>query len=224
MLQRFITHRHSRVGVVLLGVVVAACADPSSSRRLHASHLTASRELDPGEPNNGSDETKAFIGAWLNGARVELRYTRKYFCAEPPESSAASGCEIGALPEDFPREGPVPVIYALAPAFPAGTPAPNASTLHCSPATPCANHPMTIDVSRLNLPITIANSPPHSHIITSRQAGWHRTINIRVLSPALWDQIAANPTIENVRHLQANSPTLISADNPTNIFFFFQVH
>jgi len=81
-----------------------------------------------------------------------------------------------------------------------------------------------IDVTRLHLPVSIVTSPPHSHIITTRQAGWHYTVNIRVLSSSVWDQIAAHPTLERVRELQAAYPTLISGDNPTNIFFFFQVH
>jgi hypothetical protein len=84
---------------------------------------------------------------------------------------------------------------------------------------------MMIDVTGLNLPISIANSPPHSHIITSSKAGWHRTVNIRVLNSSIWNQIAAAPSLETVRLAQAQSPTLISRDLPTNIFFFFfQVH
>ena len=209
-------------GMVSMAASVAACADAPTSH-LSVPH-GALHDNAVGEPNAGDHETKAFIRAWLNGENVELRYTRSFFCAQPPESIAPSGCEIGALPEDFPRGGRIPAIYALAPAFPPGTPLPDASTLHCSPSAPCANHPAMIDVRLLNLPISIANSPPHSHIITSRQAGWHQTTNIRVLSPLLWDQIAANPTLETVRTLQATYPTtMISKDNPTNIFFFFEV-
>jgi hypothetical protein len=221
------TGRHFRVGAILVGLTFAACTDSGSPVPDASSRVTAPAAVlhndAPGEPNAGAHETKAFISAWLNGEAVELRYTRSYFCEEPPESIAPTGCEIGALPEDFPRGGRIPVIYALAPAFTPGTPLPNASTLHCSPSAPCANHPPMIDVTRLHLPISIANSPAHSHIITSRQAGWHRTVNIRVLSPTIWNQIAADPTLETVRRLQTESPTLISGDNPTNIFFFFEV-
>ena len=48
-------------------------------------------------------------------------------------------------------------------------------------------------------------------------------VNTRVLSSWVWDQIAAHPTLDKVRELQAAHPTLISKDNPTNIFFFFEV-
>jgi len=81
-----------------------------------------------------------------------------------------------------------------------------------------------IDVSRLALPIgDLATRPPHSHIITSRQAGWHNTVNIRVLSPSLWYQIAASPTLETVEQLEIAKPDSIIRKH-TNIFFFFEVH
>lgn len=202
-------------------VAFAACADsstPNAVEVLKAPAAAPKHDASAGDPNSGAGDTKAFIGAWLNGERVELRYTRSFYCDEPPESIAASGCEIGALPEEFPRGGPLPTIYALAPV---GFVPSDLTTIHCQG---CPNHPPMIDVTRLHLPISVVTSPPHSHLITSRQAGWHYTVNIRVLSSWVWDQIAAHPTLERVRELQSAYPTLISGDNPTNIFFFFQVH
>ena len=49
-------------------------------------------------------------------------------------------------------------------------------------------------------------------------------MNIRVLKSWAWDQIVAAPTLETIRQLQTDHPDVISGDNPTNIFFFFQVH
>ena len=171
------------------------------------------------DPNSAAGDTKAFIGAWLDGESVVLRYTRSYFCAEPPSSAAPSGCEIGALPEDFPRGGPIPVIYAIAPI---GFAPANPATLHCPGEPLCPNHPPMIDVTWLNIPgVSTVSRAPHSHIITSRQAGWHRTVNIRVLNAAIWDSIVATPSLGTVRRLQATYPGQISGDNPTNIFFFF---
>jgi hypothetical protein len=205
----------------LLALTVVACADPGTSSGIHAPQLTA-YAIDVAadrDPNSASGDAKAFIGAWLDGTAVRLRYTRSYFCAEPPSSVALSGCEIGALPEDFPRRGPIPVIYAIAPI--GFTPA-NPATLHCPGEPLCPNHPPMIDVTRLNIPgVSTVARAPHSHIITSRQAGWHRTVNIRVLNSSVWDQIVAAPSLETVRRLQATLPGQISTDNPTNIFFFF---
>jgi hypothetical protein len=207
-------------GTAILGLAVVACADSSSFSGVDAPQLAArASEVAAGrEPNSAAGDTKAFIGAWLNGEAVRLRYTRSYFCQEPPSSLAPSGCEIGALPEDFPRSGPIPVIYAIAPiGF-----TPNPATLHCPGEPLCPNHPPMIDVTRLNIPnVSTVTRAPHNHIITSKQAGWHRTVNIRVLNSSVWDQIVASPSLETVRRLQATLPGQISGDNPTNIFFFF---
>ena len=208
-------------GAAILGLTVAACAESSISSGVDAPQLTprASEVAADRDPNSAAGDTKAFIGAWLDGEAVQLRYTRSYFCEEPPSSVAPSGCEIGALPEDFPRGGRIPVIYAIAPI--GFTPA-NPETLHCAGDPLCPNHPPMIDVTRLNIPgVSIVARAPHSHIITSRQAGWHRTVNIRVLNSSVWDQIVAAPSLETVRRLQATLTGQISGDNPTNIFFFF---
>jgi hypothetical protein len=205
---------------VILGLAIAACTDASVSSGVVGSTLASRASEVVGElgPNAAAGDTKAFIGAWLDGKAVQLRYTRSYFCQEPPASQAPSECELGALPEDFPRGGPMPVIYAIAPA--GFTPA--TTTLHCLPEPLCPNHPPMIDVTRLGIPgVSVVGRAPHSHIITSRQAGWHRTVNIRVLDSSVWDQIVAEPSIETVRRLQATLPGKISGDNPTNIFFFF---
>ena len=208
-------------GTAILALMVVACADSATSSGIDAPRLTAraSEVAADRDPNSAAGDTKAIIGAWLDGEAVQLRYTRSYFCEEPPSSVAPSGCEIGALPEDFPRGGPIPVIYAIAPI--GFTPA-NPATLHCPGEQLCPNHPPMIDVTRLNIPnVSTVARAPHSHIITSRQAGWHRTVNIRVLNSAVWDQIVAAPSLETVRRLQATLPGQISGDNPTNIFFFF---
>ena len=209
-------------GAVILAVIVLACSDSGTPSGINAPQLTRAADVGTaGEPNAAAGDTKAFIGAWLDGEPVELRYTRSYVCDNPPSSIAPTGCEIGALPEDFPRGGPIPVIYAIAPI--GFTPA--AATLHCAGVPLCPNHPAMIDVTRLNIPnVSVVNRAPHSHIITSKQAGWHRTVNIRVLNSAMWDSIVASPSLATVRRLQSNFPGQISGDNPTNIFFFFQVH
>ena len=211
-------------GAAMFGLTLLSCSESTQPGSRAVPHITgrANDVAAPGDPNSAAGDVKAFIHGWFDGELVELRYTRSFYCEEPPASVAPSECEIGALPEDFPRAGPIPVIYAIAPI---GFTPSDPSTLHC-PGTPlCPNHPPMIDVTRLGIPgVSIVSRAPHSHIITSRQAGWHRTVNIRVLSSWAWDQIAAAPTLETIRQLQTAHPDLISGDNPTNIFFFFQVH
>jgi len=167
------------------------------------------------------DQERGYLDGWFKGADVSLFYTKWYFCEEPPESGAPSGCVIGAGPEVTPRPGPIPTIYAIA----AVGFQPDPSTLACKPASPCLNHPAMIDASRVvgargtNIPAL-----PHSHILDERGAGWFHTVNIRVFRLDVWNQIVAAKSLAKVRELQADPAVgaagLISPDTPTNIFFF----
>ena len=168
----------------------------------------------------GAKEDKGYIDGWFNGGDVQLYYTKSYFCAEPPSSGAPSNCEIGATGEVAPRPGVIPTIYAIA----AAGIQPDLATLSCRAGTPCLNHPAMIDASRVGGSAT-ASPPSHSHILNERGGGWFHTVNIRVFSLAAWNQIAAAKTLEKVRELQGGNPSVgvpgvISADTPTNIYFF----
>jgi hypothetical protein len=67
---------------------------------------------------------------------------------------------------------------------------------------------------------------PHSHIIDrdGPHAGWFSTVNVRVFSLSAWNEIAAAKTLTKVRELQGDpsvgTPGVISADTPTNVYFF----
>src|SRR5262250_3057496 len=69
---------------------------------------------DTTNPNAGSRDEHGDIAGWFNGETVQLHYTKLYFCAEPPDSSATTHCELGAAAEVDPRPGPIPSIYAIA--------------------------------------------------------------------------------------------------------------
>jgi len=108
-------------------------------------------------------------------------------------------------------------MYALSPV---GFQPDDPTTVHCPGGTVCLNHPHALDASRLGGPDSVF-APPHSHIITDQQAGWHRTINIRVTSSSVWNEIAAAKSLTKVRELQAEGR--LGPDIPTNIYFFFEV-
>ena len=205
----------------MLGLTLGGCADaaaPSGAQVVAPAAPTADVVHQP-----GAHDEKGYIGGWLEGETVQLLYSRLYFCEEPPESAAASNCAVGAPPEVTPRNGPIPLIYAIAAG---GGIRPDPTTLHCPGGTVCLNHPSTLDLSRIGGPPS-ALAVAHSHIITDRQGGWHRTINIIVRDLGVWNEIAAAKTLARVRELQADPAVggagLISQDNPTNIFFFIEV-
>lgn len=195
-------------------LAVSACSDaPTSPRALTASHAIGIHGVS-------QSTDKGYIDGWFDGREVQLYYTKSYFCAEPPASGAPSDCEIGAPPEVAPRPGPIPTIYAIA----AVGFQPNPSTLACLQGSPCLNHPAMIDASRIGGPAA-APALSHSHILDSRAGGWFHTVNIRVFSATAWNEIAAAKTLAKVRELQGGNPAVgvpgvISADTPTNIYFF----
>ena len=208
-------------GLAKLAVVIAAllpaCAGPeaatASGARSLADHVP---QFDADNPNSAAGDAKGIIHGWLDGQTVDLRYTKLYFCAEPPTSAVSTGCEVGAPPTIAPRSGPIPKIYALAPVgF-----HPDPSTIHCPGGTVCLNHPHALDLSRVHGPDSVF-APAHSHIITDLQSGWHETVNIRVTSLAVWNDIATAKSLTRVRELQAAG--LLGPDNPTNVYFFFEV-
>jgi len=145
-----------------------------------------------------------------------LRYTKLYFCAEPPHSAVSTGCEVGAGPTIAPRAGLIPTIYVLAPlGF-----SPDPSTVHCPEGIVCVNHPPSLDLSRVGGPDSVF-APAHSHIVTDQQAGWHQTVTIPVTSLEVWNEIAAARSLTKVRGLQAAGR--LGPDAPTNLYFFFEV-
>jgi hypothetical protein len=198
-------------------------ADSGNSVPLaHPGHGVAGGDAaSAGAANSLAHEDKGYIDGWFNGDEVQLYYTKSFSC--PPLSPGASvPCELGADSDTAPRPGPIPTIYAIAAAPPIANLV-DPATLACRAGTPCLNHPLMIDLSRIGGSPT-AGPAAHNHILSSRGGGWFHTVNIRVFSLAAWNQIAAAKTLDKVRELQGDpqvgTPGVISADTPTNIYFF----
>jgi hypothetical protein len=220
--------RHGMGSVLVIGAVSLVAAMCSRGAAPTAPSSTASTpvvgsatvEGQGGHVHAMADEDKGYIDGWFEGGDVRLYYTKSYYCAYPPSSSADSKCEIGAPAEVPPRPGNIPTIYAIA----AAGFTPPAGTASCLAGTPCLNHPKMIDLSRIG---GRASAPPasHSHILNAHGGGWFHTVNIRVFSPAAWNEIAQAKSLAKVRELQGNNPRagtpgVISADTDTNIYFF----
>lgn len=177
---------------------------------------TPSVPSNSANPNSAAGDTKGFVHGWLDGQTVMLRYTRLYFCAEPPQSAVSTGCEVGAGPTVTPRAGRIPTLYVLAPlGF-----SPDPSTVHCPEGIVCVNHPPNLDLSRVGGPDSVF-APAHSHIVTDQQAGWHQAVVLPVPSAEAWNEIAAARSLTKARELQAAGR--VGPDTPTNLYFFFEV-
>ena len=126
--------------IAVVGVVLIGCADAGTPSEVIVDDL----ELHFNH-NAAAHADKGYIDGWFEGRDVSLRYTKSYFCEEPPQSGAASNCVIGAGAEVPPRPGPIPLIYAIA----AIGFQPDPSTLSCPAGSPCINHPEMVDASRI---------------------------------------------------------------------------
>ena len=60
-------------GAAILGLTVVACADSGTMSGIDAPQLTprASEVAADRDPNSAAGDTKAFIGAWLDGEAVQ---------------------------------------------------------------------------------------------------------------------------------------------------------
>ena len=200
----------------------APAAGAVSGALAHVGHGAATAAMTSADnPNSAAHEDKGYIDGWFNGEEVQLYYTKSFVC-DPLSPAATVPCELGAAPDTAPRPGPIQTIYAIA-AAPTIANLVDPATLACRAGTPCLNHPLMIDLSRIGGSPT-AGPAAHNHILTSRGGGWFHTVNIRVFSLAAWNEIAAARTLAKVRELQGDpavgTPGVISADTPTNIFFF----
>jgi len=200
------------------GATSAAPTDIGTQLAAPSENAAAAHVVDAN--GNRESKQKGYIDGWFDGEEVQLYYTKSYFCAAPPSSAAPTNCEIGASPEVGPRPGRIPTIYALAPVgF-----QPNPATLACLRGSPCLNHPGMIDASRVG-GLAVGPALSHSHILGARGGGWFNTVNIRVFSATAWDEIAAAKSLAKVIQLQGGNPAVgvpgvISANTPTNIYFF----
>ncbi|CAN5502749.1 hypothetical protein BH23CHL10_BH23CHL10_04850 [soil metagenome] len=160
---------------------------------------------------------KGFTGGWFDGETVEFFYNKDFFCSEPPESGADSGCIVGAEPVTPPRGGNIPVLYVMTPL--GFTPA----DLQCPVAGDCINHPSTLDLSPIfGEGAENALLPPHSHIVDVARGGWWEIEVIGVTDEGIWDQIAEAKDLDTVRELQ-DAGVGITGDIPSNLYLFFGV-
>jgi hypothetical protein len=158
---------------------------------------------------------------WLNGQTVTFLYTRDFFCAQPPVSSAPSGCEVGAPADTEPVQNPdIPELWVL---VPLGFTVPP-STLQCPIPGNCVGHPHDIDLSRVfGAGASNVATPAHSHIIDDLQGGWWESYVVGILSRDAWDRLTGpgGRSLSVLRELQSEG--LATEDKPSNLYLFFQV-
>src|SRR5690349_20434745 len=107
--------RQAARAILCLTAIGVACAGPEAATAVRSRLVGPQNASDIGNPNSAAGDEKGIIHGWLEGETVSLRYSKRYFCAEPPTSAVSTGCEVGAAATVAPRSGPIPKVYALAP-------------------------------------------------------------------------------------------------------------
>ena len=187
---------------------VAAASGSGTSSALPCNHG------GPGCTNIG------FTDAWYNGQTVQLGYSHRFFCAQPPSGGADSRCEAGRAATVAPPSGPVvSSIYEL---IPLGF-APPSSTLQCSAR--CIAHPRTIDLSHVFGGMgENATLPARSLVIEdteSFQSTWWPVVLVGVKNLHAWNTIVAAKDVAAVDACQTSGGCAPEVE--TNAFVFFQV-
>jgi hypothetical protein len=203
------------VGVIFLTTVAAASGltfgSALASRSLTQSSL-------PCTTDGPACIQIGFTDAWFNGNTVQLEYSHRFFCAEPPASEAESNCEAGAPATTAPPSGPVvSSIYVLRPlGF-----SPPSSTVQCG--VQCIDQPSTMDLSRIGGDDE-ATLMRRSFVIEDDEAfqsTWWPVIVVGVKNLKAWNEIASAKTIDAVDACQASRNCRPEAES--NAFLFFQV-
>ena len=209
-----------RAGIALLGLLGVGLA-VASGTAFASSGSSAAHMSMAGLPSSSSNAVGTTKG-WFHGSTVTFKYTRNYFCQQPPASQASSKCEAGASYTQTPS-GKFDPLYVVVPlGF-----TPPKSTLQCPVAGKCIDHPSTIDLSAVlgsgtsNLPL-----PAHSHIVATANGGqpeWWDVDVVAVKNLTEWNRIVAQKNDEELRYLQRSSGGEVTGSIPTNLFLYFAV-
>jgi hypothetical protein len=206
--------RPVRVGVIFLTTAAAVLGLTLGAASAPKQRLSSSLPCNAGGP--GCLDI-GFTDAWLAGETVQLEYSHRFFCVEPPSSEAKSGCEAGEAAITSPPNLVVSELYVLVPmGF-----TPPASTVQCG--AKCIDLPTTMDLSRIGGSAN-ATLGPKSFVIEedeSFQSTWWPLVIVGVKNLNAWNKLATNKNIETVDACQASGNCAPEAD--TNAFAFFQV-
>ncbi|MDX6327225.1 MAG: hypothetical protein QOK15_3579 [Nocardioidaceae bacterium] len=203
------------LGIILTGVLVAVLSvmfgTSMASAHSGGMSMSAATGTHVGTTNG-----------WLHGKTVKFRYTKNFFCKEPPSSGAASHCEIGANYSSIPAADFDPLYVVVPIGF-----TPKASTLQCPTAGRCIDHPHKVDLSRVfGSSASDTLLPPHSHIVTTaagHDPEWWNVDTVGVTSQRAWNRIVAHKSYGAIVRMRAHGNTHVTENLTSNLFLFFKV-
>ncbi len=207
-------------GLVLAGLLAGGLA-LASGTAFAASSAPAGMGGMAGMGTASSPGHVGFTKGFFAGHTVRFYYTRNFYCAQPPASTATSRCEGGANYTQTPARTFDPLYVIVPLGF-----TPPARTLQC-PAGHCIDHPHTIDLTSVlgagtgNLPL-----PAHSHIVATANSGqseWWNVDVVGVKSPWAWNKLIKAKSDRELQYLQRHDSAKVTGNITTNLFLYFAV-
>jgi hypothetical protein len=193
------------------GTALAASSAPSSSSMAGMTGMTGLRGGAVGTTNG-----------WLDGHTVTFHYSKDFYCAAPPASTASSKCEGGTDYTQSPASGFDPLYVVVPLGF-----TPPKSTLQCPTAGNCIDHPSTIDLTAvLGAGTADLALPPHSHIVATNNGKapeWWNVDIVGVKSLKAWNHIVNAKSYKELELLQRTDSSEVTGNITTNLFLWFAV-
>jgi hypothetical protein len=220
------------VSSVALGVTATTGAGAAAPASVSPRAGMAIMAMAPGHGENDFGMTKAFF----RGHRVSFTYSHGYFCDTSVSSGATSRCEVGAKWKHAPSAQHDPLFITVPLGFQPG------KMPDCPANLTCVDHPMTIDLSRLEpalkplypqftdaqLTAALKNymTPEHDHFITDKNHGkreWWDVYVVGVTSPKTFNAIHRHRSYRYVNKLIKHGNKHVVGPIPSNLFLFFSV-
>lgn len=220
------------IASLALGVSATTGGGLATSHPASSKSAVKSMAMGSGRGEDDFGMTKAFF----RGHRVGFTYTHGFFCDTTVPSDATSNCEVGTKWKKAPSAQHDPLFITVPLGFkPRKMP-------DCPAKLTCVDHPMTIDLSRLEpalkplypqftdaqLTAALKNyaTPEHDHFITDKNHGkaeWWDVFVVGVTSPKTFNAIHRHRSYRYVKKLIRHGNKHVVGPIPSNLFLFFAV-
>jgi hypothetical protein len=213
--------------------LVATSGANASSTAADQTSAVAAMAMAPGRGENDFGMTKANF----RGHRLSFTYTHGYFCDTSVSAGSSSKCEVGQKWRHAPSAQHDPLFITVPLGFSPGR------MTECPTNLTCVDHPMTVDLSRLEpalkplypqytdaqLTAALKNfaTPQHDHFIADKNHGkaeWWDVYVVGVTSPKTFSKIHKHASYAYIHKLIKHKNPHVVGPIPSNLFLYFGVH
>jgi hypothetical protein len=220
---------------IAVGLTVALAATSGAGAATGAANQKSAVAAMAMAPGHGEDDF-GMTHAFFRGRGVSFTYAHGYFCDTSVTSQSSTKCEVGQAANKGPAKRFAPLFITVPLGF-----SPK-KMLDCPPGLTCVDHPMTVDMTRLepalkplypqftDAQLTDAlkdfPTPAHDHFVTTKAEGhriWWDVRVVGVTSPKVYKKIKSHKSYAYIKKLIRQKNANVVGPIPSNIFLFFAV-